>query len=66
MKKMDIKKYIDLFTNSNHFEYDLYELVSSLIYARLVDPCSKHKTFHEVLPQLKDRTPFHTINYLMD
>lgn len=58
MKKMDIKSYVDLFTRYNHFEYDLYELLSSLIYARLVNPCSKHKTFHEVLPQLKDGVHF--------
>lgn len=58
MNKMDIKPYADLFTHYHHFEYDLYELLSSLIFARLVNPCSKHKTFHEVLPQLKDRIHF--------
>lgn len=58
MRKMDIRKYIDMFTQAHRFEYDLYELMSSLIYARLVNPCSKHKTFHEVLPQLKDDIHF--------
>ena len=58
MNKMDIKPYADLFTHYHHFEYDLYELLSSLIFARLVNPCSKHKTIHEVLPQLKDRIHF--------
>ena len=57
MKKMNIKKYVDLFHLSNHFPYDLFEVLSSLIYARLVCPCSKYKTFHEVLPQL--RIPIH-------
>ncbi len=57
MKKMNIKKYVDLFHLSNHFQYDLFEVLSSLIYARLVCPCSKYKTFHEVLPQL--RIPIH-------
>lgn len=52
MNKMKIKKYVDTFSLSNTFEYDLYELLSSLIYARLVNPCSKQRTFHEVLPQL--------------
>ena len=50
MKKMDIKKYVDYFSKHNKFSYDLYELMSSLIYARLVNPCSKHRTFHEVIP----------------
>lgn len=58
MNKMNIKKYVDYFNLSNSFEFDLYELLSSLIYARLVNPCSKHKTFHEVLPQLKDTAHF--------
>ena len=51
---MNIKKYVDYFHLGNHFQYDLYEVLSSLVYARLVCPCSKYKTFHEVLPQLKD------------
>ena len=56
--KMDIKKYVDYFNLHNSFEFDLYELLSSLIYARLVNPCSKHRTFHEVLPQLRDGVHF--------
>lgn len=58
LNKMNIKKYVDYFNFSNSFEFDLYELLSSLIYARLVNPCSKYKTFHEVIPQLKDTTHF--------
>lgn len=58
MKKMNIKKYIDYFNLSNSFDFDLYELISSLLYARLVNPCSKHRTFHEVIPQLKDDIHF--------
>ena len=52
LKKMQIKKYVDYFKLTNDFTYDLFELLSSLIYARAVNPCSKYKTFHEVLPNL--------------
>jgi Transposase len=52
LDKLNVKKYIDYFKLTNHFEYDLYELLSSLIYARSVRPCSKNRTFHEVLPYL--------------
>lgn len=52
MKKMNIQTYVDSFKITNAFSYDLYELLSSLIYARAVHPCSKYKTFHEVLPNL--------------
>ena len=52
LEKMKIKKYVDLFQLTNAFEFDLYEVMSTLIYARSVHPCSKLKTFHDVLPQL--------------
>lgn len=52
MGKLDVKKYIDYFKLTNDFQFDLYELLSSLIFARSVNPCSKYKTFHEVLPNL--------------
>ena len=52
LEKLKVKKYIDFFKLTHQFKYDLYELISSLIYARSVNPCSKRKTFHEVLPNL--------------
>jgi hypothetical protein len=52
MDKLKIKKYVDYFKLTNDFEFDLYDLLSSLTYARCVHPCSKRRTFHEVLPNL--------------
>jgi transposase len=52
MDKLKIKKYVDYFKLTTDFEFDLYELLASLIYARCVNPCSKNRTFHEVLPNL--------------
>ena len=52
LDKMKIKKYVDYFKLTNDFTYDLFELLSSLVYARAVNPCSKYRTFHEVLPNL--------------
>lgn len=52
MEKLKIKKYVDFFRLTTNFEFDLYEMLSSLIYARAVNPCSKQRTFHEVLPCL--------------
>ena len=54
LTQLKIQKYVDYFKLTNAFEFDLYELLSSLIYARSVNPCSKHRTFHEVLPNLYD------------
>lgn len=61
LEKMKIKKYVDYFNLMHSFEYNLYELLSTLIYARAVHPCSKHKTFHEVIPNL-----FETATYSYD
>lgn len=61
LEKMQVKKYVDYFKLTNDFNYDLYELLPSLIYARSVHPCSKYKTFHEVLPNLYD-----TVHYSYD
>lgn len=61
MDKLLIKHYVDYFKLTNDFEFDLYELLSSLIYARAVNPCSKYRTFHEVLPNL-----FENVSYSYD
>jgi hypothetical protein len=52
MESLKIEKYVNYFKLTTAFEFDLYELLSSLIYARCVSPCSKRKTFHEVLPSI--------------
>ena len=61
MDKLKIKKYVDYFKLTTDFEYDLFELLSSLAYTRSVSPCSKSRTFHEVLPSL-----FHSYDYSYD
>jgi hypothetical protein len=61
MEKLKVKRYIDLFKLTSDFQFDIYELLSSLAYARSVNPCSKLRTFHEVLPSL-----FHPCNYSYD
>lgn len=52
MEKLEIKKYVDFFNRVTDFKFDLYSLLSSLVYARSVHPCSKRKTFHDILPCL--------------
>lgn len=65
LQKLQVKKYVDYFHLTHDFQFDLYELISSLIYARAVNPCSKHRTFHEVLPNLYD-TIHYSYDQLMD
>lgn len=46
------KKYIDLMQTATHFRFDIFDMMSDLIYARVVHPCSKLKTYWEVIPKL--------------
>jgi len=55
LAKLKIKKYVDYFKLTNDFKFDLYELLAGLIFARAVNPCSKYRTFHEVLPLLYEK-----------
>lgn len=61
LDKLGVKRYVDYFKLTNDFHFDIYELLASLTYARSVNPCSKYKTFHEVLPNL-----FHPCSYSYD
>ena len=58
MDKLNVKKTIDLFRITTDFDFDLYEVLSSLVFARAVKPCSKYKTFHEVIPYLLEPHDF--------
>ena len=51
---LKVKGYLDLMQSPFDFGFNVYEVLSSLSYARLIDPCSKYKTFHDVLPLLFD------------
>ena len=52
LEKLGVKKFINLYKLVTNFDFDLYSMLSSLVYARCVNPCSKLRTFHEVLPVL--------------
>lgn len=58
MNKLKIKNFIDLFKMTTHFEFDLYDALASLVFARSVNPCSKFRTFHEVIPCLYEKHDF--------
>ena len=49
----EIKPIIDLFTVHKNFKFDLYDVLNSLIYSRIIKPLNKHKTFYEVIPYLE-------------
>ena len=63
--KLSVKKYIDLMQAATDFRFSVFDLISALVYARLVHPCSKSKTYDEVIPKLFDSYEF-SLNQLYD
>lgn len=52
------KQYIDIMQTSTEFRFNVYNMLSSLVYSRVIHPCSKSKTYDEVLPKLFESTNF--------
>ena len=52
------KKYIDLMQTAVSFRFNVFDMISSLIYARTVHPCSKFRTYEEVFPKLFENRDF--------
>lgn len=63
--KLSVKKYIDLMQTATDFRFNVFDMLSALVYARLVQPCSKSKTYDEVIPKLFDSYDF-SLNQLYD
>ena len=53
-----VKQYIDIMQTSTDFRFNVYNIMSSLVYSRVVHPCSKSKTYDEVIPKLFEPTDF--------
>lgn len=63
--KLSVKKYIDLMQTATDFRFNVFDMISALVYARLVHPCSKAKTYDEVIPKLFESYDF-SLNQLYD
>ena len=55
---LDCKKYIDLMQTATDFRFNVFDMMSALIYARTVHPCSKFRTYDEVIPKLFETYDF--------
>ena len=56
--KLGVKKYIDLMQTATDFRFNVFDMISALVYARLVQPCSKAKTYDDVIPKLFESYDF--------
>ena len=43
---------------STDFRFNVFDMMSALIYARMIQPCSKSKTYDEVIPKLFENYEF--------
>ena len=55
---LGVKKYLDLMQTSRDFRFNVADVISALIYSRVVHPCSKCRTYDEVMPKLFERYDF--------
>ena len=55
---LGVKRDIDNLQTVTKYDFNVYSVLSSLIYARAVQPCSKTKTYKEVFPKLFETTEF--------
>ncbi|MCQ4772778.1 IS1634 family transposase [Lacrimispora saccharolytica] len=52
LSELNVKETIDILASSKRFQFDLYDMIAQLIYARILYPCSKSKTVSMVFPRL--------------
>lgn len=52
------KNFLDLMQTATDFKFNVSDMMSALIYARAVQPCSKLKTYEEVIPKLFESYDF--------
>ena len=55
---LGVKKYLDLMQTSTDFRFNVADVISALVYSRVVHPCSKSRTYDEVIPKLFERYDF--------
>ena len=55
MKKffeLDVRETIDILASQMRFQFSVFDLITQLIYARVISPCSKSKTASHVFPYI--------------
>ena len=58
MNTLDVEMHFGYMQSTRDFHFNVFDIFSSLVYARAVAPVSKHRTFHDVLPSLLNQVDF--------
>ncbi len=57
MTEWNVKETIDILASQMRFQFSVYDMLTQLIYARVIAPCSKSKTVSSVFPHLYHSVP---------
>lgn len=52
LSELNVKETINILASQKRFQFDLYDMITQLIYARILYPCSKAKTASTIFPRL--------------
>lgn len=52
IEELEIKETVDILASACQFQFSIYDMLTQLIYARVINPCSKSKTVSDVFPLL--------------
>ena len=58
LDKLDIEPIMNIYDLTTNYQFRLFDVLSSLVYSRCIKPCSKHKTFLDVIPYLSEMYHF--------
>ena len=52
LSELNVRETIDILASQKRFQFDLYDMIAQLIYARILYPCSKSKTAQTITLKL--------------
>ena len=56
--KLNVEEILNVYDLTTSFRFRLFDVLSSLIYARIINPCSKYRTYFDVIPYLDEEYSF--------
>ena len=56
IEELNVKEVIDILASVQQFQFSVYDMLTQLIYSRVIEPCSKSKTVNSVFDLLFDHS----------
>ena len=57
LEELNVREVIDILSAQMRFQFNIYDMLAQLIFARVISPCSKSKTVSTVFPHLYNSSP---------